>query len=204
MTLTGWLRDYVFMPLRAVTRDWSEIGLAFSLTVNMVLIGLWHGVTLGFLLYGLFQSVFLVAEALSSSRRNEFYRANPKADKAATWTGPIYVYTVVAIGSVFFHAPSLAAIGNLFHGLFSGLSGCGAELRALFQPPNHRAWVAFPAYLLILMADKYRRKHGFRIPSLAPALRWPVYSGVTAMWILIALALLASEKGADPFVYALF
>jgi len=205
MTLTAWLRDYVFMPVRMWTRDWGEFGLALSITLNMLLIALWHGVSLGFVVYGLFHSVFLVVETLTSSQRQGYYRANPAADKVATFLGPIYVYHVVAIGSIFFRAPSLNSVAQLLAGLGSGLSRVGADLWTLTAPPNHHAWVALPAYVLTAIAEAYRRRYGFRLPELAPRyLRWSVYGSVTVLWILIALTLLGSEKGADPFVYALF
>lgn len=205
ITLTSWLRDYVFMPLRTATRNWGDAGLALSLTVNMVLIGLWHGVTRGFLVYGLFQSVFLIVEALTSAKRSRYYMANPAADRVAALIGPVYVFNVIAVGSVFFRAPSFDVVEQLFAGLRAGFHNASMDLQALVAPPNHHAWVAIPAAVLVALADAYRRRRGFRLPDLAPRrLRWSVYSCVTVMWILVALSLLASEKGADPFVYALF
>ena len=205
MTLTSWLRDYVFMPVRTLTRDWGKIGLALSLTVNMLLIALWHGFTLGFVVYGLFQSLFLVAEALTVSQRSKYRLAHPMSEKVANLVGPIFVYHVIAVGSVFFRAPSLVSAGQLFANLGDGLSRLGSDLEALVSPPNHHAWIALPAYALIAAVDVHRRRNGFRLPDLAPRyLRWSVYGSVTAMWILIALTLLGSEKGADPFVYAMF
>lgn len=205
MTLTSWLRDYVFMPVRTLSRNWGRFGLALSLTVNMLLIALWHGFTLGFVVYGLFQSVFLVAEALTVSQRRQYYLAHPVSDKAADVFGPIFVYHVIAIGSVFFRAPSLVSVGQLFAGFGSGLGRLGTDLSVLLAPPNHHAWIALPAFAVIAAMDAYRRKYGFQLPVLTPRhLRWSVYGSVTAMWILIALTLLGSEKGADPFVYAMF
>jgi hypothetical protein len=187
------------------TRNWGEFGLALSLTVNMLLIALWHGVTLGFVAYGLFHSVFLVTEALTASRRQKYYVANPTAKKVANVIGSIYVFNVVAIGCVFFRAPSLASVAQLFAGLGSGLQHSVIDLGLLTAPPNHNAWIALPAFAFIAMAEAYRRRFGLRLPALASArLRWSVYGSVTVMWILIALTLLGSEKGADPFVYAMF
>lgn len=205
MTLTAWLRDYVFMPVRMLTRDWGKFGLAFSVTVNMLLIALWHGVSLGFIVYGLIQSLFLIAESLTASQRQRYYVANPASEKVANVLGPIFVFQVVAMSSVFFRAPSLASVAQLFAGLGSGLHQAAIDYSALTAPPNHHALIALPAYVLIVMADAYRRRHGFRLPALAPRhIRWSVYGSVTVLWIFIALTLLGSEKGADPFVYALF
>src|SRR3984957_10853218 len=134
----------------------------------MLLIALWHGFTLGFLVYGLFQSLFLVAEALTVSQRQRYYLANPASDKLANAVGPIFVYHVIAVGSVFFRASSLMNAGQLFAGLGDGLSRLGSDLGALVSPPNHHAWIALPAYALIAAVDVHPRRNGFRLPDLAP------------------------------------
>jgi hypothetical protein len=205
MTLTGWLRDYVFMPLRMTTRDLGRAGLAISLTIDMVLIALWHGVAAGFLVYGLFHSVFLVSEGLTSSNRQQFYLSHPGLSKFADLLGPIFVYHVVAVGSVLFRAPSLGSAGQLFVQLGAGLRTAAIDLASLLSPPNHHAWVALPAFAFITSVDVLRRKHGFELPSWSPRyVKWSVYGSVAVMWVLIAMTLLATEKGADPFVYGLF
>lgn len=206
MTLTGWLRDYVFMPMRMATRDLGKFGLALSLTVNMLLIALWHGFTLGFVLYGLFHSVFLVADAFTNSDRQRFYKRHPEWTTIAAFTGPVLTYHIVAFGSVLFRAPSLAAVGALLAGLGEGFHQIRPALEVLTAPPNHHAWIALPAYVLTELADSFRRHYTFKLPDLLMPrwAKWSAYACVSVMWTLIALALLATEKGANPFVYAFF
>src|ERR1700692_4248267 len=69
MSLTRWLTDYVFTPVRMASRNLRNWGLALSITINMVLIGLWHGFTIGFLLFGLLNSVYLIADGLTAQHR---------------------------------------------------------------------------------------------------------------------------------------
>ena len=58
MSLSFWIRDYVFLPLAMMRREyWWRTML---LVVSMVLFGLWHKATLLFLLWGLYQGVLLV------------------------------------------------------------------------------------------------------------------------------------------------
>jgi alginate O-acetyltransferase complex protein AlgI len=205
MTLTNWVRDYVFMPLRMATRNWGNVGLAVSLTINMVLIGLWHGFTWGFLAYGLSQSIFLVADVLTSSRRHHYYKHHPAVAKVAAWIGPIFVYHVVAVGCVFFRAPSLAIVRQLFAELSAGPRMTREALEFLTVPLNQLAWVAFPMYALSEMADAIRRSYGFRLPDLLPGtVKCSVYACFAVVWLLIAMSFLDTGKAASPFVYALF
>lgn len=104
MTLTFWLTDYVFTPLRMATRNLGKWGLALSITVNMVLIGLWHGLGIGFFLFGLIHSGYLIVDALSASARRRFYRKHPLADNLTSISGPFLVFSMVAFALIFFRA----------------------------------------------------------------------------------------------------
>ncbi|PYR98636.1 MAG: hypothetical protein DMG16_20315 [Acidobacteria bacterium] len=58
MSLSSWIRDYVFVPMATRRRDlwWRFFAVAFS----MVLFGLWHGATVAFLLWGTYHGMLLV------------------------------------------------------------------------------------------------------------------------------------------------
>ena len=62
MTLGGWFRDYVYIPLggsRRGTLRWLR-----NLLIVWLLTGLWHGAAWNFLLWGLFFAVLLAGEGL--------------------------------------------------------------------------------------------------------------------------------------------
>src|SRR5205807_8737568 len=58
MSLSFWIRDYVFLPLAAMRRDlwWRNGTLAFT----MILFGLWHAATWPFVLWGAYHGLLLV------------------------------------------------------------------------------------------------------------------------------------------------
>jgi D-alanyl-lipoteichoic acid acyltransferase DltB (MBOAT superfamily) len=66
MTLTNWLKDYVFTPLRMATRAAGTWGLAFSLMVTMILIGLWHNLSWTFFIFGAMHGIFLTVDFLTA------------------------------------------------------------------------------------------------------------------------------------------
>ncbi|HEY7203310.1 MAG TPA: MBOAT family O-acyltransferase [Methylomirabilota bacterium] len=205
MTLTSWLRDYVFMPLRMATRTWGTAGLVVSVVVNMMLIAVWHGFTLGFVAFGVVNAAFLVADVLTSARRQKFWRRHPGLVSAATVVGMIVTYHIVSLSETFFRAPSFADAARLLGGLGAGLGDLGAALVAVTAPPNHHAWVALPAYVLTELADWARRKRGLGLPADLP--RWAQWSAVTCVAItcvFMSLLFLARQTGTNPFVYANF
>ncbi|MFP4322961.1 MAG: MBOAT family O-acyltransferase, partial [Anaerolineales bacterium] len=123
MSLTGWFRAYVFMPLsRWLLR--RPVNLPENLIaqiVTMLLIGAWHGLTANFLIWGLWHAVGLVAQrALSQRTRPQARRwnANPWRRRVLYVFGVFVTFHYVLIGWVFFAlaspAESLRILGVMF------------------------------------------------------------------------------------------
>jgi D-alanyl-lipoteichoic acid acyltransferase DltB (MBOAT superfamily) len=62
MSLSFWIRDYVFLPFAMLRRElwWQNLGLVLA----MVIFGVWHNATLLFVLWGCYHGVLLVAHRL--------------------------------------------------------------------------------------------------------------------------------------------
>jgi alginate O-acetyltransferase complex protein AlgI len=101
ITLTTWLRDYVFSPLSLCLRDWGLVGLFLSICINMILIGLWHAATLPYLLFGLLHALFLCVYVFSGGLRRRMGRG--VTGTVMSWA---ITMTLVAVAFVFFRAPS--------------------------------------------------------------------------------------------------
>jgi len=71
MTLSFWVRDYIFTPLNASLRSWGKTGIYVSLLVTFVAIGVWHGAGWTFALYGLFQGILVIYETLFKKQRQQ-------------------------------------------------------------------------------------------------------------------------------------
>jgi alginate O-acetyltransferase complex protein AlgI len=64
MSLSNWIRDYVYIPLGG-----NRKGIArkcFNLVLAMILIGIWHGLEANYLLWGMFHGGLLAAESVAS------------------------------------------------------------------------------------------------------------------------------------------
>ena len=104
MTLGGWFRDYVYIPLggnRVSKGRW-----VFNILVVWLLTGLWHGAAWNFVLWGLLYAAFLLLE-----------KAVPGLLKMPSLLRRVYVLLVVTVGFVLFNAESpsqaTADIGGL-------------------------------------------------------------------------------------------
>ncbi len=126
ITLTQWFRSYVFNPLTRAMRSarqpfpvWSVILVAQLATMS--LIGLWHGITLGFVAWGLWHGVGLFVH----NRWSDFVRPRVPAwmqrgrgQWLASAAGIFLTFNYVALGWLFFtlSTPSVAwlALRKLF------------------------------------------------------------------------------------------
>ena len=60
ISLSTWFRDYVFFPLER--RRLPLVGQSLNILIVFLLTGLWHGVTLSFIVWGLLHGFFMVLE----------------------------------------------------------------------------------------------------------------------------------------------
>ncbi|MEO8514082.1 MAG: MBOAT family O-acyltransferase [Ignavibacteria bacterium] len=74
ISLSTYLKDYLYTPLAITTRSWGLFSVAFSLFVTFVLAGLWHGAGWTFIIFGALHGAALVYEALSRKFRKKLNR----------------------------------------------------------------------------------------------------------------------------------
>jgi alginate O-acetyltransferase complex protein AlgI len=97
ITLTGWFRDYIYIPLGGNRR--GALITVRNLAVIYLVTGIWHGADLSFIAWGLFNGLFVILERLRVIQAKRF----PK------WLAHIYVWIIICIGFAMFRAENLAA-----------------------------------------------------------------------------------------------
>lgn len=126
MTLSNWARFYVFTPLsrsllRRKPRPSPTLILLFAHLATMIVIGLWHGITWNFFIWGLWHAVALFVHKQWSDRTRGWYRRlSDQPRRKQLWTAVSWFLTFhhVVIGWVWFLLPTpalaLQTIGRLF------------------------------------------------------------------------------------------
>ncbi len=190
ISLSSWLRDYLFIPLGGSRGGgWSTCR---NLLITMTLGGLWHGASWTFVVWGLLHGLLLVGHRLFQS----FCEGRDRLRRVLlSWPGTFVrigmTFLCVALCWVFFRAPTFDRALSMLQGLFATHLGKCEPMAA---------W-GLAATILVVIAAHVATRSGWwgrtaeRIP--APAL------GVMYALLLAACLVLAPPTG-HPFIYFQF
>lgn len=184
MSLSGWFRDYLYIPLggsrKGTARTYLNLLIVFFVT------GLWHGASFNFIVWGLYYGLFLIIERIGFGK---------VLDKAPRILGHIYTLLIVIIGWVFFRADTL---GDALIYLQHMVIPFGNDLARFRMVMDARYW--FILALGILCALPYQR--------LLARVRRTKAGTVLADAAVILIFLLAISfmfgSGYSPFLYFRF
>lgn len=82
ITLSHWFRDFVFsrFVMKCIKKKWFSTKLqraSVGFIVNMLIMGVWHGITPYYILYGLYHGI-LLAVTETYQKKSKFYKKNKK------------------------------------------------------------------------------------------------------------------------------
>ena len=189
MSLSAWLRDYVYIPLGG--NRVSPARTYVNLWSVFLLCGLWHGASWTFVIWGAYHGLFLVLERAGLGRL---------LSRLPHPIAHVYTLLVVFVGLVWFRADSFDRAATMFKGL-AGLSG-SSELSVQM----HIALTPIACAALV-------------VAGLLGLWRWRVPQGVARLfgekglalgdnaWLLALFALCVIVAGAStysPFLYYRF
>jgi D-alanyl-lipoteichoic acid acyltransferase DltB (MBOAT superfamily) len=126
MTLTQWFRSYFFNPLTRALRS-NKYALPSFLIIlivqlsTMILIGLWHGITIGFVLWGIWHGTGLfIQNRWSDYMKNRIpaWGETPAGQKILRYSGVFLTFNFVSLGWLFFMLSDPAQIWKTMTILF--------------------------------------------------------------------------------------
>jgi alginate O-acetyltransferase complex protein AlgI len=190
MSLSAWLRDYVYIPLGGnrgtALRTYANLWTVF------LLCGLWHGASWNFVIWGAHHGFFLAIERAGLAKL---------VKKLPREAAHFYTLFVVVIGWVWFRANGFRGALSIFEGIF-GVNGTGElsmQLHIRLSP------VAISVLIVagVLGIWKWPR---WRWPATLPmggALR-AATDIAFVMTLLIICVVIAGSSGYSPFLYYRF
>jgi len=150
MTLSRFLRDYLYFPLGGNRK--GKLRRYLNLMITMLLGGLWHGANYTFVLWGGLHGLYLVV--------NHAWRSLPRRARNVDAVAPIRVATAmfasrvatflcVSVAWVFFRANDLGAASNLLRGML-GMSGL--TVHPLAAAPQRLLARSLPEFAVVFLA----------------------------------------------------
>jgi D-alanyl-lipoteichoic acid acyltransferase DltB (MBOAT superfamily) len=192
MTLSRWLRDYLYIPLGGNRH--GNVATYRNLMLTMVLGGLWHGAAWTFVVWGGIHGTAQSIEHWRRSVRSSRGLPDPPDTPGRRWTKRIVTFNVVSLAWIFFRSESIA---SAFDYLFR-----------MVDPAN---WfqasplVTFGVLLAILVGIG-----GQYVPRGVTARLMARFSGLSpvAMGVVLGVALMfintLGPRGVAPFIYFRF
>jgi alginate O-acetyltransferase complex protein AlgI len=188
MTLSSWLRDYLYIPLGG--NRGGELARARNIMVTMGLGGLWHGASFNFVIWGLLHGAALVVERMferASISLPGF--AGGRLAAACAW---FITFHFVCVTWVFFRSPTLEATQAYFATLAWGDTGWGTTMTPLVA-----AMLAVGAATQIV-PNRWCEDFETYYDRTSLAFK------VALPFLLIFLIAIAAPGGVPPFIYFQF
>ena len=209
MSLSFWIRDYVFLPLAMLRRQ--EWWRKFCLLVAMVLFGIWHKGTLLFVLFGCYHGVLLILHR----QAQQVERKLNWQPSAWAWTAFSWMLTMalISLGWIFFRANSLAQAEEMFSALISPASYSRHVLHSSLYLVVLSLAVSYAVVLIVIdLLDRYseRLQAGamtFRSELIAIVVR-DRWLWIAPMWaaacVLVLTMIPHQSRAANVFMYRFF
>jgi D-alanyl-lipoteichoic acid acyltransferase DltB (MBOAT superfamily) len=169
ISLTSWIVRYVFTPMSFMLRKRGKWGVMISIIVSFLIVGIWHGASWGYLLFGFLHGLYFVPLVLKGGS----FQSKSKATSWKRLTNTLMTIMLVALTSLFFRTVSLnqtfLELGRMFSFLSFDVN------RAIFQGATFKVyWVLIVASFVIEYWNR-NQEHGLEVSRLSAAGRWAVY-----------------------------
>lgn len=181
MTLSEWLRDYLYIPLGG-SRTGSGARNLGNLMLTMMLCGLWHGAAWTFILWGTLHGALLVAERAAGLHKD---RA-----PAPAWRSLLLLQLVV-LTWLPFRARDFGNLADYYQALTAGGPGEPITVGMLAALA-----IALGGWLAQHLASRHRLRSAF--------LRLPLAARAAAYGCCGVLVLIFNSGGAKTFIYFQF
>jgi alginate O-acetyltransferase complex protein AlgI len=186
ITLSAWLRDYLYIPLGGNRH--GEMRTYFSLIATMLLGGLWHGASWTFVAWGGLHGAYLSAERMLRMR---FARYQP-GPFALLGLG-LLTFFLIQLTWVFFRAKTFTKAGIVLRGLF-GLNAAPTAILPGIELVLVATIVAGLVGAHWLMRTRTLEAMLARVPA-------PLLAGT---WAALAFAIIIEQGSGNAFIYFQF
>ncbi len=186
ITLSAWLRDYLYIPLGGNRH--GEARTYFSLLATMLIGGLWHGASWTFVVWGGLHGLYLMVER----QLRKWFPGFRSGTVEAAGLG-LLTFALVNVAWVFFRARTFPQALGVLRGMF------GRNPHA--EPVLAAVYIATTVVIMsgLLLAHWFMRRQ-----TLEGAIARTHPTTLTALWTLMAFAVVIQHGESNGFIYFQF
>ena len=186
MSLSGWFRDYLYIPLGG-----SRSGNVYlNLLLVFLATGIWHGAAWGFLLWGLWHGFFVLLERFWVNHGKQKVRSGIAA-KVFGW---LYTMLVVVIGWVLFSLVQLDQVLT-YLGIMFGKNAGGFHAYGLRYYLSNQMIFYLIVSVLVCIPWKWKKPEG---------LVFDVLQKILILGLLVLCFVFIINSSYNPFIYFRF
>ncbi len=187
MTLSRWLRDYVYIPLGGNRR--GRVITYRNLMLTMLIGGLWHGAAWTFVVWGALHGLALAGERWWRERPGF---VEPPRSAWRTWRARFLTFQFVCLAWIFFRADSFETAWDVLTGLFTR-----------WGEPSPLVTSGVLLAIVVGIGSQYLPA---RVPRLVMARfsRLPVVGQAVVLALALMLTSAMGPEGMAPFIYFQF
>jgi D-alanyl-lipoteichoic acid acyltransferase DltB (MBOAT superfamily) len=208
ITLSAWLRDYLYIPLGG-NRN-GKFRTYINLMITMLLGGLWHGANWTFVVWGALHGLYLMIEKFIQDARGLKLKAAPIPETVVMRNGftispylrqrlPIgfvlamLTFFLVNVTWVFFRAADFTTAWRLLHCMFAKVPNAD-----LVVPTMNILKVSVVIVCMLFFQWKLRNK---KLVAVAENMSW---WSLGVVWALMLIAIILSQESTSSFIYFQF
>lgn len=186
ISLSTWLRDYLYIPLGG--NRGSTLATYRNLMLTMLLGGLWHGAAWTFVVWGGLHGIYLIIHRLATGGR-----VDPGEVRIRQVPAILFTNLAVMVAWIFFRADSFGQAWTIIRRIATLKSGAIAK--------SDVALVAL--FVTIVMILDLAQRRILRKPELGSYTLRPVQNGLLA-GAMVAALIVFSGGAPVPFIYFQF
>ena len=210
ITLSAWLRDYLYIPLGG--NRVGKFRVYVNLMITMLLGGLWHGANWTFVVWGALHGLYLCIEKLIQDVRKRMIKIPveiqakesvvvqgymaPRFLKKVTSSNfmlALFTFFLVNVTWVFFRSADFTTAWRLLNSMFGNVTHGAAVLQTL-------AIIKIAIITICLVAFHWMMRNT-RVLTVANKMPW---WALGLVWTAMLILLILSQESSSSFIYFQF
>lgn len=186
ISLSRWLKDYVYIPLGG--NRCSKARNYLNIMATFLVSGIWHGANWTFILWGLFHGICQVIEKRFGLQKSE-------SKGLIRFVRILVTFLIVSFAWILFRSPTIADAFNIVHQITTLYMGFNVSMDG-FEMLAYLAIALVPFVLFEILHEFY--KDFYHVIMRRVVVRWCVYIALFSLIILIGVL------DGSEFIYANF